>query len=103
MGAVVTELGNATLTTVDVPVFLGTGIVNVGSIAVIESAMASNISTQLQSSGAKGANISNLSKAIATGICSQILSSGTGTVVITGSPTVPTPVSGTGVGTGIIS
>lgn len=103
MDAVITELGNATLTTADAPVFLGVGTVNTGTIAVIESEMAFNIDTQLANVGAKGKNRTNLSKAIAAGVCRQIISNGTGTVTITGSPTIPIPVPGTGVGAGTIS
>ena len=103
MQAVITELGNATLTTADAPVFLGVGTVNSGTIAVIESVMALDIDTQLANVGAKGKNRTNLSKAIAAGVCRQIISNGTGTVIITGSPTIPTPVPGTGVGAGTIS
>jgi hypothetical protein len=102
MTAVVAYLGSAaTLSTVDSPVFIGTGTIVVGSISVSASVMGSDIDSQLQSSGANGKNRTNLSDAIANGICSGILSSGTGAVVIsgTGIPTGP----GTGVGTGIIS
>jgi len=100
MMAVVTHLGTASLSTIDTPVFLGTGTVVVGSITVVEGAMASNILTQMQGQGAHGSNLSNLCTAIATGIASNILSAGTGTLVITGSPSgVPVPGTGTGVGT----
>lgn len=102
MTAVVSHLGSATsLSTIDTPVFLGTGTVVVGSISVSASMMGSNIDSQLQQSGAMGKNRTNLADAIAAGVCSSILSSGTGTVVITGAG-VPTG-AGSGVGTGTIS
>jgi hypothetical protein len=103
MDATIVQLGKATLTTADAIVFAGTGAITIGSIAVIESVMAENIDTQLQNSGAQGSNRANLSKAIAAGICRQIISNGTGSTIITGSPIIPIPVPGVGVGTGIIS
>ena len=103
MSAVMGELLNATLTTADAPVFLGTGTINTGTIAVIESVMAQNIDDQLKASGANGSNRTNLARAIAAGVTRQIITSGTGTVTITGSPTIPTPVPGVGAGTGVIT
>jgi hypothetical protein len=107
MTGVVTHLGAAaTLTSADAPVFLGSGSVIVGSITVVASEMGSNIYSQLQSMGAKGANAQELSMAIAGGICTNILSAGTGTVTITGTftgPTPPGPIPGAGAGTGVIS
>jgi hypothetical protein len=94
---------NATLITVDIPVFAGTGTVNIGSILVIPTEMGNNIDSQLQAVGAQGSNRTILSMAIASGVCSGILTTGTGIVVITGSPTIPTPIPGTGNGTGTIS
>jgi hypothetical protein len=102
MMAVVTHLGTASLSTIDTPVFLGTGTVVIGSITVVEGTMASNILTQMQEQGAHGSNLSNLCTAIATGIASNILSAGTGTLVITGTPS-GTPVPGTGTGVGTIA
>lgn len=103
MTGVVTHLSSAaSLSSIDVPVFLGTGTIVVGSITVVASAMSSNIKTQLQSQGAQGSNLTNLCDAIADGIVTNILSSGTGILVITGSPT-GVPVPGTGSGTGTIS
>jgi len=102
MSAVIGELSNATLTTADAPVFVGSGTINTGTIAVVESVMALNIAEQLKNSGANGSNVVNLSQAIAAGVTRQIISSGTGTVTIVGSGS-PIPVPGVGVGTGVIS
>jgi hypothetical protein len=65
--------------------------------------MGSNIDSQLQSAGAMGKNRTILANAIAAGVCAGILSSGTGVVVITGSPIIPIPIPGSGTGIGIIS
>jgi hypothetical protein len=103
MNGVVTHLSNAaSLSSVDVPVFLGTGTIVVGSITVVATAMSANILSAMQAQGADGYNLSNLCTAIGTAVADNILSSGTGTLVITGTPSgVPTP--GTGSGTGTIS
>lgn len=103
MNATVTHLGAASLVSVDPIVFAGAGAIVVGTIGVIQTQMASNIDSQLSAVGAKGNNRTHLANAIAAGIAEQILSAGTGTLVITGSPTVPTPVPGTGSGSGTIS
>jgi hypothetical protein len=63
--------------------------------------MEGNIKTELQNVGGHGVNTPNLSKAVATGIVTNILAAGTGTLVITGSGGTPSP--GTGSGTGIIT
>lgn len=102
MDATVTHLSVATLMSNDTPVFLGTGIVVVGSIAVMTGEMSGNIDSELQNVGAKGVNRTKLATAIGTGVASNILSSGTGTLIITGSP-IGTPVPGSGSGIGIIS
>lgn len=107
MDATVSHLGSAAaLATTDAPVFLGSGTVTVGTIAVVASAMSSNIDSQLQAMGANGKNRTILATAIGTGICTNILSSGTGTVTITGTftgPIPPGPIPGAGAGAGIIS
>ncbi len=103
MNATVSHLGSAaTLTSSHTPVYLGTGTIVVGSIPVLIPEMAGNIQTQLSGAGATGANLANLCLAIATGVCTGIISSGTGTVTIVGSPT-GTPSPGSGSGTGVIS
>jgi hypothetical protein len=102
MDAVISYLeSNAILTTIDTPVFIGTGTIVVGSITVMASEMAQDIDTVLQNNGAKGKNRANLALAIATGVCGGIGASGTGTVIITGTGTPTGP--GTGTGTGTIS
>lgn len=102
MNATVSHLGSAKLTSVDFPVYLGTGNIVVGSIAVSAGEMTSNIDSQLRAVGAKGANLNKLAHAIATGITTNILSSGTGVLTITGTP-ISGPTPGTGSGTGVIS
>lgn len=103
MSAVVSHLSSAaTLMSIDTPVFLGTGTIVVGSITVVQSVMSANILSQLQSAGAMGSNLSNLCTAIGTGVTTGILSSGSGILVITGSPS-GVPIPGTGSGTGTIS
>lgn len=103
MNATVTHLGQASLVSIDPIVFVGSGSIVVGSIAVIQSEMASNIDSQLASVGAKGSNRTHLANAIAAGIAQEILAAGTGALVITGSPTIPIPVPGAGPGSGTIS
>lgn len=101
--AVVAHLSTAaTLSSVHTPVFLGTGTIVPGSIAVIPAEMSSNIDSQLQANGAQGENRTQLATAIGTGVAMNILSLGSGIVVITGSPT-GIPVPGAGSGTGTIS
>lgn len=98
MVAVVQHLINATLTTVNPAVGNGTGIVVIGSIGVSKPDMSSQIQTALSGAGANGSNMPNLADAIAEGITSNIISAGTGTVVISGGSVVP-PSGGTGTGT----
>ena len=104
MTAVVTHLStSAQLSSTDHPVFHGTGVIVVGSMAVSVSEMTANIDSQLQNVGARGSNRTKLSHAIATGICDNILSSGTGNLTITGTQTSPVPSPGSGSGTGVIA
>lgn len=99
MDSVVTHLGSATLTSSDSPVFVGTGTIAVGSIAVSASEMSNNITSQFEAQGAIGSNYGNLSTAIGTGVANNIIASGTGTLSITGSPSgITSPGSGTGSG-----
>jgi hypothetical protein len=103
MNGVVDHLSSsATLASINTPVYAGVGTIVVGSIPVVISEMAGNIQSQLMSAGANGSNLAILCTAIATGVCTGILSSGTGIVTITGSP-VGTPSPGSGSGTGVIS
>lgn len=100
MDATVTHLSTAaTLSSTDTQVYSGTGLIVVGSIVVTISAMSSSIDSSLASQGAHGSNRTHLSHAIATGIVTNILSSGTGTLAISGSPGPPfTPGADTGMG-----
>jgi hypothetical protein len=101
MDATVTHLStSATLNSTDPTVYSGTGVVVVGSITVTIAEMTSSIDSALLSQEANGNNRTNLSRAIATGIVTNILSSGTGTLTITGSAAPPfTPGTDTGMGT----
>jgi len=103
MMAVVGHLASAaSLSSTDPDVFEGIGNINIGSITVVESAMANNILAQMQAAGAKGKNLQNLCDAIAIGVTTGILTLGTGILTITGSP-ISFPGPGTGTGTGTIS
>jgi hypothetical protein len=102
MDAVVTHLATATLTSTHSPVVIGTGAITVGTITVTTPGMDGTISAALTGAGATGSNAPNLSLAIATGIVTEILAAGTGSVVITGPPP-GTPVPGSGAGIGTIS
>lgn len=101
MDGTVTHLSTAaTLMSTDTQVYSGTGMIIIGSIVVTISGMSSSIDSSLSSQGANGANRTHLAHAIATGIVTNILSSGTGTLTITGTPALPMiPGSDTGVGT----
>lgn len=100
MAATVSHLSSAaSLASTDTPVFLGTGTIVIGSITITSVEMSGNIDSELIGVGAKGVNRTELATAIGTGVASNILSSGTGTLVITGTPTgVPVPGSGSGIG-----
>ena len=102
MNATSSHLLDASLITVDTPVFQGSGIVTVGSITVVESEMASNIDSQLFLAQAHGVNRTILARAIAGGVAQQILASGTGNLIITGSPDTSDTYSGSGAGVGTI-
>lgn len=102
MTAVVAHLTAATLTSSHTPVFAGTGTVVVGSIPVTIEEMTGNIDQQLMKVDAKGSNRTIYCKAIATGIVKEILQSGTGAVIITGSP-IGIPSAGAGTGIGVIT
>jgi hypothetical protein len=101
MNAVVSHLGsNATLTSSHSPVYSGSGTIIIGSIPITITEMSGNIDSQLSLAGAAGSNRTVLSTAIATGIVTQILTSATGIVTISGSGSGS---SGSGSGTGVIS
>jgi hypothetical protein len=103
MNAVVSHLASAAeLNSTHSPVYTGTGTIVIGSITVSIPEMANNIKAQLLGAGAIGVNLTILCTAIATGIVTGILTGGTGSVTITGDAP-PSPVPGTGTGSGIIS
>lgn len=100
MNATVTHLQSAaSLTSVDPDVGIGTGIVVIGSFGVTIIEMTTNINNALLTAGANGSNRQNLSQAISTGIITNLLASGTGTLTITGGSSLPPGTSGTGTGT----
>lgn len=77
-------------------VLTGSGTIVVGSINVSSSEMATNIETLFttpQNLGGGGAissiYLTNLCLAVSTGICTNILTSGTGTLVIAPGPPIP--------------
>lgn len=103
MDATVSHLSSsASLSSIDTPVYVGTGTIVIGSIAVVPSEMSQNIDTQLQNAGAIGSNRTNLAMAIGTSIANGIISFGTGNLIITGTP-LSGPAPGAGSGTGSIS
>ena len=96
---------NATLTSTDTPVFLGTGTVlhYAGvSAAAVKSAIVAAAPSRWAST-----QFPNLANAVATGLMTELLGhSPTDTVTITGSftgPTPPGPIPGAGSGSGIVT
>lgn len=95
-----TSLALATLTSVDSPVYLGTGVIVLGSILVIGPAWAAEIQSLGTAENFIGSKWPDFSSAIGNGQALPVQLTGTGTLVITGSPTgLPIPGSGSGVGT----
>jgi hypothetical protein len=101
MDSTVQHLAEATLTSVDTPVFAGTGTIVLGSITVTVADMTQSIVSALKDSGANGRNVQPFANAVATGIAFGMMTA-TGTLVIAGAGS-PTPSPGTGSGTGEIS
>lgn len=101
MSAVHSHLQDSTLLTTTNP-SVGTGIGNIviGSFQIDVGGLQASIDSALIQVGAKGKNRSKLSFCCANGIVTDILSHGTGIVVISGSVLPP---STSGTGTGIIS
>lgn len=97
----VAQMALATLMSDDVPVYLGSGIITPGTIAVVGAAWGSLI--QAQEPGFMGAQWPNFAMALGQGQAQVIQAMGTGNLVITGSPTAPPPVTGGGVGVVTIS
>lgn len=100
MLGIVTHLAEATLTSVHSPVYAGAGTIVPGSIGVDPDGLAGTLQNALKSANAKGPNLGNLCKALATGITTNILANGTGIVIISGAGG---PGSGSGSGSGVIS
>ncbi len=98
--ALVEQIGLATLTTTNAPVFAGTGVVVIGSIGVSGSVWGSGI--QGNAPSFLGASWPDIATEIGNGCANGVISSGTGSVIITGSPSGPTS-PGVGTGTGNIS
>ncbi len=93
------EYAQATLQSVDAPVFLGVGTIVQGSIAVVGPMWG----TQIQSLGTAdnfiGQRWPDFSNAIGSGQAQEVIANGTGTLTIVGSGGTPSPGSGSGVGT----
>jgi len=98
----VQQMALATLISTHNPVFVGTATVDVGSVAVVGSAWGSGIQGVGDGFGFVGSQWPNFSSAIGTGQAAEVLAVGTGTLIITGSPTGP-PVPGGGTGAGTIA
>ena len=100
MDATVQHLSTAaSLNSIHGFVWDGSGTIVIGSIGVSISNMGNNIDAALAGQGAMGSKRLELSMAIATGVVSNILSSGSGTVTISGFGTDGGPAAGSGTGT----
>lgn len=97
--ACISEMAKATLSSTHSPVFLGSGVVDIGSIAVVGADWGLAIESAAPSF--LGSQWPNMAKAMGEGQADEILASGTGTVTISGSGGTPVP--GVGTGTGNIS
>jgi hypothetical protein len=103
--ALVAELALATLSSVNLPVFLGVGNIVPGSILAIPAEWAANIQQLGVASGFAGASWPMVCQAIAQG-CFAGLATATGIVTIAGAfagPVPPGPLPGAGSGTGTIA
>jgi hypothetical protein len=99
--AIVTEMGNASLNSIDTPVFVGIGIITPGSFTVDPTSWSSSVQSEGSSEGFIGSKWPEFATAIGTGYY-QGFQTATGELTITGSPTgIPAP--GTGAGVGIIT
>lgn len=96
------EYAQASLASVDSPVFLGTGTIVVGSIAVVGAAWSSLIQSLGAGQNFIGSKWPDFAQALGTGQAMAVLSAGTGTLTIVGSPS-GTPASGSGAGSGTMS
>lgn len=94
------ELQLATLSSTHTLVFLGSAVIDPGSIPVSDSEWGSNIQSAGPLSGEKWPSTA---KAIGKG-CVSAFTSATGQLVISGAPIIPPPPSpGTGTGTGVVT
>lgn len=98
--ALIEQLGLATLSSVNTPVFAGTATIDVGSIVVSGSTWGSGIQSAAPSF--QGDSWPDVATEIGTGCANAVTGSGTGTLIIAGSPSGPTS-PGVGTGTGFIS
>ena len=89
----------ATLNSINPLVSIGTATITPGSFVVTVPEMEATILAALQSDGAMGPQLSNLSLSIATGVVGGLLT-GTGILIIAGLPSL---VPATGAGTGILT
>lgn len=104
----VAQMALATLSSTHTPVFLGSGIVTPGSVAVVPAAWGSSIDSEGSGVGFVGTKWPDFASAIGTGQGTHVLASATGTVTITGvwsglPPLPPGGTPGAGSGTGTIS
>ena len=99
--AYVAQLAVATLTSTHAPVFVGSGIVNVGSIVVAAAVIESTILAAGISAGFLGTSWPDIASTVGTEIANALLL-GTGSVTIAGAGTPPTS-PGVGVGSGTLS
>jgi hypothetical protein len=102
--ALVSTLADAILSSTHAPVWQGAGSVVTGSIAVVPSEWGSNIHSA--AAGFMGSKWPDFANAIGAGSANHVIAKGTGSVVISGSftgPTPPGPLPGAGVGAGTIS
>jgi len=98
----VDQMALATLNSTHNKVFLGTGLIVVGSIAVIPSGWGDSIKAKGVASTMQGTMWGAMAEAMGDAMANGVLSGGTGSVVISGSPS-GIPSSGTGTGIGVIS
>lgn len=95
--ACVAQLATATLTSTNSPVYSGSGMVTVGSIAVNGGAWGSAVHSS--AGGFVGSQWSGFANAIGQGQATEVVAAGTGTVTISGSGDGSGSGSGSGSGT----
>lgn len=103
---IVDQMALADLASNHTPVFAGAGVVDVGSIPVVDAGWGGDIETEGDGSGFIGSQWPNFALAIGTGFAAGVIAGGTGNVTISGSfggSVPPGPVPGAGTGSGTIS